>query len=154
MGGRAPSLPQAEGLEDSDLLTPRPAGAGDRPSSPSAPASQSAGEAPAPQTSWPRPQPNSGPRGAPPTQGARPRAGSPGDWPGGVREAHGRGRGAGTCALAARPARGARAPSLNEPGIPAPRTSLGSALRPQAERPVPVLALASALLGSQAVDGT
>lgn len=131
-----------------------PRGAGDGPGSPSAPAPQRAGEAPAPQTSWPRPQPNGGPRGAPPTQGARPRAGSPGDWPGGVRGARGRGLGAGTCAQAARPARGARARSLNEPGLPAPRTSPGPALRPQAERPVPVPALASALLGSQAVDGT
>ena len=154
-GGRlAPALPQAAGLEGSDPLTPRPGAAGRRPGSPSAPASRRAGERAAPRIFSPRPQHNGRQRGAPPTQGARPRAGSPGDWPGGLRGARGRGRGAGTCAKAVRPARGARAPCLNERGLAAPATTAGFAPRPKADRPAQVRSLASALPGCEAVDGT
>lgn len=104
------------------------------------------------ETAAPRPQPNGRGRAALPGREA---AGGPA-WrlAGRVRGARGRGRGAGTCAQAARPARGARAPCLNEPGLPAPATSEGLAPRPQEERPVRVSSLAPARLGSGAVDGT
>lgn len=45
------------------------------------------------------------------------------------------GEGAGTCAKAARPARGARARCLNEPGLPAPATSVEPVPRLRVERP-------------------
>lgn len=153
-GRRAPARPQASGLEGSDPPTPRPGAAGRRPGSPSAPASRGASERAVPRTFSPRPQHNGRQRGAPPTQGARPRAGSPGDWPGGLRGARGRGRGAGTCAPAVRPARGASALCLNERGLAAPATSAGPAPRLQADGPAEVRSLASALPGSEAVDGT
>lgn len=140
---RSPISPSRQ--EDSDLHTPRPAeGAGDGARSPS-PAPQSAGEAPAPQTSWPRPPAQRRPRRAhrPPRVRAA----------GGLarrlaRRCEGTRAGAGGGHMRAGSAAGTRRSRSQQ-------MSLGSsaahftraALRPQAEQPVPVPALASTLPG-------